>query len=150
MERLRAAGSGSGEREQREALEQVQMELRQARAALARIGGGVAIAEAELESALDTAKRHRDEARARLASLEVEEKKLRAETHELDRRLEAKREEERVLARGAELRDVDWQAPPPEMPRWQVVALEVVINGLVGGSALVVVLSWLLRATGRM
>jgi hypothetical protein len=128
------------------------MELRQARAALARIGGGVAIAEAELESAIDTAKRHRDEAQARLASLEVEEERLKAEDHELDRRLEAKRKEERVLARGAELRDkdVDWLPPPQEVPRWLIAAEKALLNVAVGSAGLAGVLWLLLRATGRL
>jgi len=146
MEQVRTEASGENDRDQREALEHLQMELRQARAALARVGGGVAIAEAELQEAIDAAKQRRNEAQARLTSLEAEEKRLRAEAHELDRRVQAKKEEDSLLARGAQLRDkyVDWNPDNRKpLPPW----VEKVIFGGVGLLLVVELLLWL---SGRL
>lgn len=146
MEQVRTEGPGESDRGQREELEQLQMELRQARSALARVGGGVAIAEAELQEALDAAKQRRDEAQARLTSLEAEEKRLRAEAHELDRQVQAKKEEDSLLARGAQLRDkyVDWNPDNRKpLPPW----VEKVIFG---GTGLVLVIELLLWLSGRL
>ena len=152
MEQVRTEASGQSDREQREALDQVQMELRQARAALHRVGGGVAIAEAELQSAIDAAKQQRDEAQARLSSLEADEQRLRAEAHELDRQIEARKKEDALLAHGAELlaKYPDGIEPPKEMSPFARKLDDAMMTALVGSGTLLSLMWFLLWVSGRL
>jgi vancomycin resistance protein YoaR len=109
MERLQA-DSRTTERDQRERLEQLQMELRQARTTLATATEDASRAEASLRTAIEDATIRRDAARTLIATREAEKRALEKNLKELEPRLAAKREEAAVLARGAVLRDhyVDW------------------------------------------
>lgn len=100
MERT-ARGLESGERAQRELLEQLQVELRQARRSLEQVQATTFQGELKLREALGEAMRSTDAASARLKALEQERDTLRAVLSELDERLAAKRAEQRVLAAGA-------------------------------------------------
>ncbi len=102
--------AGAPDREVREALEQVQMELRAARLSLQTVGEDSARAQGALEDAIAAATLARDASAARLSALTEEQRHLSRRLKELGPRLRAKREEDELLARGAELRDkyVDW------------------------------------------
>ena len=110
MERLNDTRASTDDRELRERLEQVQMELRVARATLATTKADVGRAELALRGAVAEATLRRDAAWARVQVLRDEKSALPARLDALDQRLAIKREEEGVLARGAALRDhyVDW------------------------------------------
>ena len=110
MERLNDTKMGRDDRELRERLEQVQMELRAARATLATTSADVGRAELALRDAVSEATLRRDAAWAKVQALRDEKSALPSRLAALDQRLAARREEEAVLARGAELRDkyVDW------------------------------------------
>lgn len=109
MERLQTTTNPT-ERDQRERLEQVQMELRVARAKLATASEDASRAEQALRDAIDEATVRRDAARVLVASHEAEKRALQASIKALEPRLVEKRQEAAVLARGAVLRDhyVDW------------------------------------------
>jgi hypothetical protein len=105
---------GGGEREQREALEQVQMELRAARATL-QASGDVARAERAVQAAVVDATTRRDQEATHVAALKAQNRESRQRIEALEKRLVEKEKEEAVLARGAALRDqyVDWNPANP-------------------------------------
>jgi chromosome segregation ATPase len=107
--RERTSATGS-EREQREELERLQVELRDARAALQTVKADTDRAVEALSSAVDQARERRDAAGRRIEALKAEKKALKAEQERLEERLVEKRKEDAILARGAKLRDVyvDW------------------------------------------
>jgi len=111
--------AGAPDREVREALEQVQMELRAARLSLQTAGEDAARAKAALEDAIAAATLARDAAAARVSALAEEHRHVTRRLEQLAPRLEAKRQEDALLARGAALRDtyVDWN---PDDRRQQV------------------------------
>lgn len=104
MERLTHIADAAN-RDRREELEQLQMELRSARMTLQTAGETSARARGALEEAIATATLKREQAAARVATFIAERRSLSQHLEELAARLKARREEEKLLARGAALRD---------------------------------------------
>ena len=113
------AMAGSADRDHREQLEQVQMELRKARLTLQTASDDAAREEQSLREAILEATVLRDESAARLMASKEECRNVSGRLQELAPRLEAKRQEDQLLERGARLKDayVDWN---PEDARNQV------------------------------
>lgn len=114
MEMEKVAEQTGSDRDVREELEDVQMRLRASREALKTAAEDAAREQAQLESDLAAATLARNAAASRLSAATEEKGVVRERLDALAPRLEAKREEDRVLARGAALRDqyVDWDPRP--------------------------------------
>jgi predicted nuclease with TOPRIM domain len=119
MDRTREPGSMDGDRAAREQLEQVQVELRDARAALASVEQDTQREMAALQAQLAEVEARRDAARARLEALRVEKSTLAEQKELLERTLWEQRNEQQLLERGAANRDryVDWK-PDRHVRRW--------------------------------
>lgn len=109
MERTRSA-EGASDRELREELESVQSQLREARASLEVARGGGARAVEALHAAIAAERARHDELLRRREALAADQLAQRRVLEQLEEKLAAKREEDRVLALGAQRRDeyVDW------------------------------------------
>lgn len=91
------------------------MELRAARLTLQTASADRERAQTALKTAIAEGALRRDRAGARLAALKKEKRELEQRLEDLAARLEKKKKEDAVLARGAALRDqyVDWNGSNP-------------------------------------
>lgn len=120
MESLRTddAEAHDADRALRDELERLQAELRRTRETLANEKAREPEQEAELRAALEAAAARRDTGRARLASLTTEAERLEGSCASLDAQVAAKRQEDEVLARGAQRRDTytEWFQQGDQLP----------------------------------
>lgn len=122
-----------GDRALRDELERLQSQLQKARQALATEQAREPQAQAEARAALEAATTRRDAARAHLAALLTQAQTLEASCARLDEQVDVRKQEDQVLALGAQRRDqsIDW-ANRPEDERWKAAVTLLLILLLTG------------------